>query len=380
MTRPNRIFLGLLLLSSGLWTACAPKKIEYPGYIYVLANSTIYEISREAAAIFHTGIKGAAFSPDGEALLMTEEAGTSLVNLKTGQENKLTEKPIRGLGWNTTGSRFFIISDPDPNQLSVGDRTGKMRAIFRGPRLTPPAAAGAAEAGAAAPNPIAGEISGGLFLDPITLIFSAYEGVIAPSIENLDVSANRAYLVDVSAEEPDFQFKNYLSDERWTFVDVDKRTGAVLAVNGKKSTGEFLPYLSLSFRKWDDFAVQSPIPGSLLRSANGDYSFKFQPGSGMVGGIAAVPDKKAFRARFFLYDPDSSQSRPGPDLGWGDDIIGPFFFADGSFAAALLYTSAKQWSLKIIDLTSQTASTVWTLPAPEKGTPPPTDKILAWRR
>ncbi len=51
MSRPDRIVLGVVLLSIATGTACAPRKIDYPGYIYLLADSTIYEISTEGAVL-----------------------------------------------------------------------------------------------------------------------------------------------------------------------------------------------------------------------------------------------------------------------------------------------------------------------------------------
>jgi hypothetical protein len=368
--------LSVLAVVLGLGAGCRSGTVPFPGTIYLLANATVYEIAGGSAAAIRTGVQTAALSPDGQILLVADEGGTRFLNFATGEEKKIADLPARSLGWNGEGSRFFLLTDPASNQLLVGDRVGKTRLIYRGARRLAPA--GTAEGVVPEPGEsIAGEISGCLFLDPTTLVFSAFEGVLTPSA---DAGADRAYLVDVAAEELDLRFQRFPADERWRFVDVDSESGFVLAVIEKKPTGAFRPFLASRFETWEELSWEPPLPGTIIRSANGDYSLGFQPTTGWIGGISVLQDKRGYRGQWFFYDPATLQAQAGPDLGWGDNIARPAFHPDGGWAALLIYTWSKDWRLKIVDLAGFTVSTAWTLRAPGGETASPNDRILAWMR
>jgi hypothetical protein len=375
----QRFIFAAVLIPLFLWPACRAGRPGIPGYLYMLVDSVIYEISSQGAIPVRSNVQTAAISPDGNLLLVAEEGRTSLVKLQTGEVQRLSDRPARQMGWNSDGSRFFFVSAPETNQLLIGDRLGNLKTVYRGPRAAT-AVPSEAEANPDVRNFVAGEISGCLFLDPQTFVFSAFEGVISPSRPDQDISANRAYLVDLATSDTELYATKFPPDERWRFVDVDPATGSTLAIIDKRATGQFQASITHPFKRWDELAFAIPVPGTIIQCANGDYSVAFEPKLGLICALTVVQDRKAIKAVFYQYDPDTQEVISGPDIGWGDNIIGPVIHPDGDLAAVLVYQWSKQWRLDLVDIESRTKTTVWTLPAPKNGPPNKNDAILTWFR
>ncbi len=380
MRHPESFKTALLILAlAALCAACGAPRTEFPGYLYVLADSDIVEITSQGADVVRSGVRTAAISPDGERLLVSEGNATLLVDMKTNEAKKLSDRPARRLGWNPDGSRFFIVSDPETNQLEVGDRLGNMTIVYRGPHRQAAAAAEGAET--AAPAVISGEISGCLFLDAKTLVFSAYEGVISPSRADQDVSANKAFMIDLTDSETGLRSTRFPAGEIWRFCAVDPQTGVTIVVVGNTQTGSIRPFLCPPFTDWEDLSFATPVPGTFFQSANGSFSVAFEVAGGRACGLTVVQDsRKRNRAVFTVYDDETQASETGPEAGWGDNVVGPALHPDGGAAAALVYEWAKEWRVVHMDLGAMTSRTIWTRPAPKNGVPNPNDAILTWMR
>jgi len=364
----------LVSILGTLGAACTAAKAEFPGYLYILADSTIFEITSTGAMPIRTGVQTAAISPDGATLLVVEGNKTSLVTAATNEAKTLADRPARRVGWNSDGSRFYLVSDPETNQLEVGDRLGNLTIIYRGPHRQV-AAAGAD------PTTVYGEISGCLFLDPKTLVFSAYEGVISPTRADQDVSANKAFMIDLVSPEAGLRSTKFPVGEIWRFTAVDPQTGVLIAVVGNTQTGQIRPFLCPPFTEWEDLNFATPVPGTFFQSANGTFSVGFEAAQGKACGLTVVADaRKRNQAVFTVYDDETQTSETGPDAGWGDNIVGPAVHPDGEAAAALVYEWAKEWRVVHMDLAAGTSRTVWTRPAAKDGAPNTNDSILIWMR
>jgi len=376
MLPKKRKLLALALLTF-LW-GCGSRPPDFPGYLYVLANATIYEISSQGAQAVRSGVQTAALSPDGEIILIAEADRTLFVNLRTGAERTIGDRPARKIGWNRDGSRFFLVSSPEVNQILVGDRLGTMKGIFRGARTasSPDLVAATDAAG----NMIFGEISGCLFLDKNTLVFSAYDGVISSAPDDREIAANRVYRIDLSLPDAELKSTKFPADENWGFVDVDSGDGSVLVVVEKKTSGGFQAFYARAFQEWEDLSFEREIPGAIIRCANGEYDLLFQPATGFIFGIDAVPVRAGRHAVVFRFDPETQELQSGSDLGWGDNIVGPTLSPDGRFAAILIYERSKEWRLKIVDLEKRSGTTAWSLPDRNRNLGSPADAILAWMR
>jgi len=362
------------LLLAVLGASCAASKSEFPGFLYILADGNIVEISKDGATVVRTGVKTAAISPDGGLLLVADAASTLLVKSTTGEAKTIAHRPARRLGWNDDGSRFFLVSDPETNQLETGDRLGNLKVLYRGPHR--PAAAEGAE-----PSTLFGEISGCLFIDAKTLLFSAYEGVISPSRADQDLTANKAFMIDLAAPDAELRTVKFPLEERWSFLDVDPQTGGLLAVVEKKLTGQLQAFLCPPFPEWEDLSFATPVPGTIFRSANGAFSAAFEPSAGQPCALTVVTDaKNRSRAVFAVYDPDTQEVRGGPEAGWGDNIVGPALHPDGGYAAALVYVFGKEWRVVLLDLASGKSRTAWTRPDRKEGAANPNDAVLIWMR
>jgi hypothetical protein len=376
---PNkRQLLALALTLVTFLSGCRSRRPDFPGYLYVLANGTIYEISSQGAQSVRPGVQTAALSPDGEIILIAEADRTLFINLRTGAERTIADRPARKMGWNGDGSRFFLVSSPEVNQILAGDRLGAVKGIFRGARAASSPDLGAATD--ASSNIIFGEISGCLFLDKNTLVFSAYDGIIPPSTGDREIGANRAYRIDLSLPDVELKSMKFPADESWRFVDVDSGDGSVLIVVEKKTSGGFLAFYARAFQEWEDLSFEREIPGAIIRCANGDYDLLFQPATGFIFGIDAVPVGGGRHAVVFQFDPETQDIQSGPDLGWGDNIAGPILSSDGRFAAVLIYERSKEWRLKIVDLEKRAETTVWSLRDRNRNLGSPADAILAWMR
>jgi hypothetical protein len=377
--RPMRLhqcyrFGGLALGLAALGLSCVVPRSEFPGFLYILADSNIIEITSQGAAVVRSGVQTAAISPDGGLLLVSEKGKTSLIDTTTGDAKSIADRPARRLGWNSDGSRFFLVTAPETNQIEVGDRLGNVTIVYRGPHR--PIASEGAE-----PTTIYGEISGSLFLDANTLVFSAYEGVISPTRTDQDLSANKVFMIDLADPEAGLRSTKFPADERWTFADVDSRTGIALVVVGNKRTGEIRPFLCPPFKDWEEMNLAAPVPGTFFQSANGVFSVAFEVGQGNACGLTvAVDARKRSRAVFTIFDEEMQTAETGPDAGWGDNIIGPAVYPDGGAAAALVYEWGKEWRVVFLDIASGTSRTVWTQPASKDGVPNANDDILIWMR
>jgi hypothetical protein len=366
------ILLSALIAASG--ASCAGSKREFPGFLYLLADSSLIEVSKDGENILRTGVRTAAVSPDGGLLLVSEESATLLVNASTGEAKTISDRPARRLGWNPDGSRFFVVSAPETNQIEVGDRLGNMKVLYRGPHR--PTNAEGEE-----PKTLYGEISGCLFLDAATFLFSAYEGVISPSRTDQDLTANKGFLIDLAAPEAEIRSTKFPVEERWKFVAVDPQTGSLLAVVEKKPTGQLQAFLCAPFREWEDVSFTTPIPGTIFQCANGAFSVGFDPTGGQPCALTVIPDARGRnRAVFTSYDLDTQEVRAGADAGWGDNIMGPALYPDGGFAAALVYQWGKEWRLALFDLTAGTSRTAWTRPDRKESAANPNDAVLIWMR
>lgn len=367
--------IGVLVLVLGvLGAACAAPKTAFPGYLYVLADGNIIEITAERATTIRSGVQAAAISPDGDYLLVAENDKTLLVKTETNEAKTLADRPARRLGWSADGSRFFLVSDPATNQLEIGDRLGNLTLLYRGPHRQ--AAAEGAE-----PTTLYGEISGCLFLDASTFVFSAYEGVISPTRNDQDLSASKAFMIDLAAPEAGLRSTKFPDGEIWRFTAVDPQTGVLLVVVGNKQTGGIRPYLCPPFEEWEDLSFATPVPGTFFQSANGAFSVAFEPGQGRACGLTVATDaKQRNTAVFTVYDEETQASEPGPDAGWGDNVVGPALHPDGGTAAALVYEWAKEWRVVFMDLAAGTSRTVWTRPAAKDDVPSANDAVLIWMR
>jgi hypothetical protein len=375
MTQNNAPRIAALVLAlGGLGAACAAPKTAFPGYLYVLADSNIIEITSEGATTIRSGVQTAAVSPDGDYLLVAEGTKTLLVKTETGEAKTLADRPARRLGWSADGSRFFLVSDPETNQLEVGDRLGNLTIHYRGPHRT--VAAEGAET-----STIYGEISGCLFLNASTFVFSAYEGVISPARTDQDLSANKAFMIDLAAPGGGLRSAKFPDGEIWRFTAVDPQTGVLLVVVGNKQTGGIRPFLCPPFEEWEDLNFATPVPGTFFQSANGAFSVAFEAGQGKACGLTVAADaKQRNKAVFTVYDEETQTAEAGPDAGWGDNIVGPVLHPDGGAAAALVYEWAKEWRVVFMDLAAGTSRTVWTRPAAKDGVPSLNDALLVWMR
>jgi len=377
--KPNkRQLLALALALVTFLSGCRSRRPDFPGYLYVLAGGAIYEITSQGARSVRSGIQTAALSPDGEIILIAEADRTLFMNSATGAERTIADRPARKIGWNRDGSRFFLISSAEVNQLLVGDRLGAVKGIFRGARqATSPDLVAATDT----PGNIAfGEISGCLFLDKNTLLFSAYDGIIPPSTDVQEIAASRAYRIDLSLPDAELKSMKFPADESWRFIDVDSGDGSVLTVVEKKTSRDFQAFYARAFQEWEDLSFEREIPGAIIRCANGDYDLIFQPTTGFIFGIDAVPVKAGRHAVVFQFDPGTQEIQSGPDLGWGDNVVGPTLSPDGRFAAVLIYERSKEWRLKVVDLDKRAETTVWSLRDHNRNLGNPADAILAWMR
>lgn len=365
---------SLLLILGVLGAACTAAKAEFPGFLYVLADSNIIEITSSGETPIRSGVQTAAISPDGGYLLVVEGNKTLLVNAATNEAKTLADRPARRLGWNSDGSRFFLVSDPETNQLEVGDRLGNLTIIYRGPHRQ-------VAAEGTDPTTVYGEISGCLFLDLKTLVFSAYEGVISPTRADQDVSANKAFMIDLAAPEAGLRSTKFPVGEIWRFTAVDPQTGVLIAVVGNTQTGQIRPFLCPPFTEWEDLNFATPVPGTFFQSANGTFSVAFEAAEGKACGLTVVPDaRNRNQAVFTVYDDETQITETGPDAGWGDNIVGPAVHPDGEGAAALIYEWGKEWRVVYMDLAAGTSRTIWTRPAAKDGAPNANDAILTWMR
>ena len=289
-----------VLLLGALAASCAAPKAEFPGYLYILAGSNIIEITGRGETPIRQGVRTAAISPDGAYLLVVEGEKTLLVNAETNEAKTLAPRPARRLGWNADGSRFFLVTDPETNQLEVGDRLGNLTIIYRGPHRQVAGAEGAE------PSTIYGEISGCLFLGAAKLVFSAYEGVISPSRADQDVSANKAFMIDLAAPEAGLVSTKFPTGEIWRFTAVDPQTGVLLVVVGNTQTGQIRPYLCPPFETWDDLNFATPVPGTFFQSADGSFSVAFEAAMGKACGLTVVSDdRQRNKAVFTVYDDET---------------------------------------------------------------------------
>jgi hypothetical protein len=375
MSQKSAAKIIILALSLGsLGAGCAAPKAAFPGYLYVLADSNIVEITAQGATTIRSGVQTAAISPDGAYLLVVEGGKTLLVKTETNETKTLADRPARRLGWNADGSRFFFVSDPETNQLEIGDRLGNLTLLYRGPHRQ--AAAEGSE-----PATLYGEISGCLFLDEKTFVFSAYEGVISPTRTDQDLSANKAFMIDLASTEAGLRSTKFPDGEIWRFTAVDPQTGVLLVVVGNKQTGGIRPFLCPPFTEWEDLNFATPVPGTYFQSANGAFSVAFESGQGKACGLTVATDnRQRNKAVFTVYDDEAQTSETGPDAGWGDNIVGPAVHPDGTAAAALVYEEAKEWRVVFMDLEAGTSRTVWTRPAAKNGAANPNDSILIWLR
>ena len=365
---------ALVIALGSLGGACAAPKTVFPGYLYVLAGGNIVEITNEGATTVRSDVRTAAISPDGAYLLLAEGGKTVLLKAETNEAKTLADRPARRLGWNADGSRFFLVTDPETNQLEVGDRQGNLTILYRGPHR--PVATEGSE-----PSTLYGEISGCLFVDSNRLVFSAYEGVISPGRADQDLSANRAFMIDLAAPEAGLTSTKFPEGEIWRFTSVDPQTGLMLVVVGNKQTGAIRPYLCPPFTDWEDLSFAVPVPGTFFQSANGAFSVAFETGQGRACGLTVTTDaRQKSKAVFTVYDDETQTAEAGPDAGWGDNILGPAIHPDGGAAAALVYEWAKEWRVVHMDLAAGTSRTVWTRPAAKDAPPGTDDAILIWMR
>lgn len=375
MNRSHAPKIAVLVLVLGvLGAACAAPKTAFPGYLYVLADSNIVEIAGEGATTIRSGVQTAAVSPDGDYLLVAEGNKTLLVKTETNEAKTLADRPARRLGWSADGSRFFLVSDPATNQLEVGDRLGNLTLLYRGPHRQD-----AAEG--AEPTTLYGEISGCLFIDASTFIFSAYEGVISPTRTDQDLSANKAFMIDLAAPEAGLRSTKFPDGEIWRFSAVDPQTGVLLVVVGNKQTGGIRPFLCPPFEEWEELNFATPIPGAFFQSANGAFSVAFESEQGRACGLTVATDsKQRNKAVFTVYDEETQTAEAGPNAGWGDNMVGPAIHPDGGAAAVLVYEWAEEWRVVFLDLAAGTSRTVWTRPAAKDHVPNPNDAVLIWMR
>ncbi len=375
----SALLIAVLLAFPG----CKPK-MKFSGELYVLAQSNIYAVGQDAAQILISDVAAAALSPDGHYLLYAQKDRTVLVELSTGNEKPVLSESGRTLGWNSDGSRFFVITGCETNRLYAGKLDGTIDRIYQGTKGVP----APAEDGSAPGELTCGELSGCLFLDKDSLVFSAFEGSLSGRTDPGEISANKAHLVRLDATPPQFQTILFPRQVRWKFVDVAQDRDLVLVVVEKNpenaSSFEHKAYLSPRFQEWRQLSFENEIPLSLSRweteswGAAGGLALLFMPQTQRLFGLANEWTEKGGREYFALFDPDTGEMERGPDKGPGWIINRPLFDPEERYVA-VFFDEGTEEHITIFDLQTNARSKIWKIKAP-KGIPLDArrDRLLAW--
>jgi hypothetical protein len=380
----RRFYLSALLMTVlFVWPGCQPK-MKFPGQLYVLAQSNIYAVGQDASQMLLSDVAAAALSPDGHYLLSAQKDRTILMELSTGDEKPVLSEGSRTVGWNSDGSRFFVVTGCETNRLYAGKVDGTVAKIYQGTKgvLAP------AEDGSSPGELTCGELSGCLFLDKDSLVFSAFEGSMSGRTDLGEISANKAHLVRLDTTPPQFQTIQFPRQVRWKFVDISADRDLVLVSVEKNpenaSSFEQLAYLSPRFQEWRQLSFENEIPLSISRweteswGIAGGLALLFMPQTQRLFGLVNEWTDKGAREYFVLFDPDTGEMERGPDKGPGWIINRPLFDPEERFVA-VFFDEGTQEHITIFDLQTNARSKIWKIKAPQgMNLDASRDRLLAW--
>ena len=379
----NHALLAALIFMLFVLPGCAPK-MKIPGVLYVLSQSSIYAVGQDASQMLLSDVAAAALSPDGHYLLYAQKDRTILMELSTGNEKPVLSESGRTVGWNSDGSRFFVVTGCETNRLYAGKVDGTIAKIYQGTKgvLAP------AEDGSTPGELTCGELSGCLFLDKDSLVFSAFEGSMSGRTDPGEISANKAHLVRLDATPPQFQTIQFPRQVRWKFVDVSADRDLVLVSVEKNpenaSSFEQNAYLSPRFEEWRQLSFENEIPLGISRweteswGIAGGLALLFMPQTQRLFGLVNEWTDKGAREYFVLFDPDTGEMERGPDKGPGWIINRPLFDPEERFVA-VFFDEGTQENITIFDLQTNARSKIWKIKAPQgMNLDASRDRLLAW--